>query len=258
MAKESEAVSESPKHLACVMDGNGRWAQKRGFERTEGHRNAKEAVAEIVQGAIDNKIEWLTLFAFSTENWKRPPAEVNYLIGPLLNSQFSKWAEKAMKAGVRFRFVGHSLDQLSKKSRKTVEDVVVRSSNNSVINVTFAFDYGSRLEIVDAVKKVIDAGLTADEVDEATISRFLYEPEMPDVDLWLRTAGDQRMSNFLLWQSAYAELVFVDTLWPDFEKKDLESALVEYKRRERRFGALPQETSDDAQSGAVDSGVEGG
>jgi undecaprenyl diphosphate synthase len=228
-----------PTHVACVMDGNGRWATRRGLKRTEGHAAGEEALFDTVQGALDLGIEWLTVFAFSTENWKRPVDEVRFLMGfneRLLLTRRDELHEK----GVRVRFIGRKGWRVPKRVQRHIDDTEAMTARNRRMTLTFAFNYGGRAEIVDAVRALVAEGTPADKINERTISARLYAPDMPDPDLVIRTSGEYRISNFLLWEQAYSELIFTETLWPDFRREHLFDAVREYQRRERRFGGVEQ------------------
>ena len=228
-----------PKHVAIVMDGNGRWAQQRGLKRTEGHAAGEEALFDTVDGALDIGLPWLTVFAFSTENWRRPLDEVRFLMGfneRLLVARRDELHER----GVRVRFIGRRGGRVPARVRKRIEETEELTQPNRKLTLTFAFNYGGRAEIVDGVREIAREArsrkLDPDKIDERTIARHLYTPDMPDPDLLIRTSGEFRISNYLLWQLAYSELVFTDVLWPDFRTKDLVEAIEEFQRRNRRFG----------------------
>jgi undecaprenyl diphosphate synthase len=219
------------------MDGNGRWAQKRGLKRTEGHAAGEEALFDTVEGALELGIRWLTVYAFSTENWKRPPDEVRYLMG-FNESILVRRRDEMHERGVRMRFAGRRDWRVPKRLLKRMDEAAELTRDNRTMTLTIAFNYGGRAEIVDAVRKLVAEGTPADKVDEKAIRRHLYDPEMPDPDVMVRTSGEYRISNFLLWELAYSELVFTDVLWPDFRREDLFEAVREFQRRERRFGGL--------------------
>lgn len=226
-----------PEHVACVMDGNGRWAEQRGLKRTDGHSAGEEALLDVVEGALELGISWLTVYAFSTENWRRPGDEVRFLMR-FNESLLLRRRDELNEKGVRIKFVGRRDWRVPKRLLNRIDESVALTAANRRLTFNVAFNYGSRAEIVDAVKALVDEGVDAGGVDEAAIAKRLYDPEMPDVDLWVRTSGEFRMSNYLLWQSAYAELVFTDTYWPDFRREHLAAAVHEYQQRNRRFGAL--------------------
>lgn len=232
--------SSGPHHVAIIMDGNGRWAKARGLPRVAGHRRGADAVRRVIRGAAELGIPVLTLFAFSTENWTRPAAEVSDLMG-LLRHYLRNELEELGRNGVRLRVIGDR-DRLDKDIVADIEDAEQRTRNNTRIDVNICINYGSRDEIVRATRglarKVASGELTPERIDETTFERELLTAGLPDPDLLIRTSGEQRISNFLLWQCAYAELVFVDTLWPDFGKEHLERAIAEFRRRERRYGGV--------------------
>jgi undecaprenyl diphosphate synthase len=216
------------------MDGNGRWAESRGLPVAEGHRAGTKALRRTVEAAIDLGIESLTVYAFSTENWTRPPDEVDALM-EIFHETIDRELPDLCKQGVRTRFIGRR-DRAPDELRRRMADLEADTAANSRLDLWIAFDYGGRAEIVDAARRLVVDGVAADAVDEEALARRLYAPELPDPDLLIRTSGELRVSNFLLWQLAYAELVFVDTLWPDFGDEDLRTALDQYARRRRRFG----------------------
>jgi undecaprenyl diphosphate synthase len=232
-----------PKHVAIIMDGNGRWAKGKGMNRIFGHRNALTAVRETVRAAAEIKIAAITLYAFSTENWNRPKLEVDALMSLLINS-LKKELPEFMKNGIRINAIG-LIDSLPKKAQNILTDVILETKNNTNIVLTLALSYGSREEIVNAIKniskKVVNKELSIEEIDEKIINNHLYTFNLPDVDLMIRTSGEQRVSNFLLWQMAYAELYFTNILWPDFRKEHFYDAIIEYQNRERRFGKTSEQ-----------------
>jgi undecaprenyl diphosphate synthase len=230
-----------PRHVAIVMDGNGRWAKQRGLKRTDGHAAGEEALFDTVNGALDVGLEWMTVFAFSTENWRRPVDEVRFLMsfneGLLLRRR-----DELNELGVRVRFIGRRAGRVPGRLRRRIADAEELTRDNRRLTLTFAFNYGGRAELVDAARAIaheVAAGrLDPDKISDRTLARHLYAPDMPDPDLLVRTSGEFRISNYLLWELAYAELVFTDVLWPDFRRADLFDAIAEYQRRERRFGAV--------------------
>ena len=228
----------APKHVAIIMDGNGRWARSRGLPRAAGHRAGAQAVRRTVEAAMGCGVEWLTIYAFSSENWRRSPEEVLDLTGLLRRYLRQELAEMA-REGVRLRVLGNP-QRFDGDLQSELARAEQSTRGNARLNLNIALSYGARDEIVAAAKamaRAIEAGeLTADEVDEARFGQMLFTADMPDPDMVIRTSGEQRLSNFLLWQSAYAELVFLDVLWPDFCRADFEFALAEFSRRERRFG----------------------
>nr|WP_294509208.1 polyprenyl diphosphate synthase [uncultured Rhodopila sp.] len=227
-----------PAHVAIIMDGNGRWAKSRGLPRVAGHREGAKAVRRTIEAAIRSEVSWLTIYAFSSENWRRPPGEILDLTGLLRRYLKSEIAE-LKKAGVRLRFIG----ERSRFDRDIQADLAAAESDtagNSTLNLTVALSYGARAEIAAAARAAaaaVRAGrLDPDDLGEEVFRSFLATSEMPDPDLVIRTSGEQRLSNFLLWQAAYAELVFLDVLWPDFDETHFAAALAEFSRRDRRFG----------------------
>ena len=227
-----------PAHVACVMDGNGRWAQSRGLPRTEGHRAGEEALFDVVEGALDIGVQWLTVYAFSTENWRRPADEVRFLL-EFNEDILMRRRNELHERGVRIRFVGRRDRRVPKRLLRLMDEAVEMTKRNGLMTLTIAFNYGGRAEIVDAVRDVVNSGISADRITERTIARRLYDPEMPEPDLMIRTSGEFRTSNFLLWELAYSELYFTDTAWPDFRRDHLYEAIRSYQERERRFGRAP-------------------
>ncbi len=230
-------LSHVPAHVACVMDGNGRWAKRQGLPRTEGHAAGEAALLDAVEGALDIGIRWLTMFAFSTENWRRPPDEVRYLMG-FNESLLVRRRDELHDKGVRIRFAGRRDWRVPRRVLRRMDESVALTEGNRRMTLTMAFNYGGRAEIVDAVRALVEAGVPANKIDEKAIRSRLYHPDQPDPDLVVRTSGEYRISNFLLWQLAYSELVFTDVLWPDFRRGDLFDAVAEYQRRERRYGGI--------------------
>jgi undecaprenyl diphosphate synthase len=228
-----------PKHVALVMDGNGRWAQQRGLKRTEGHAAGEEALFDTVEGALDVGLPWMTVFAFSTENWRRPIDEVRFLMN--FNERILLARRDDLHArGVRVRFLGRRGGRVPGRVQRRIDETTEMTAKNRRLTLSFAFNYGGRAEIVDATRAIAaDARarrLDPAKVDERTISRHLYAPDMPDPDLVVRTSGEYRISNYLLWECAYSEFLFTDILWPDFRRQHLFEAIAEFQRRERRFG----------------------
>ncbi len=221
-------------HVAIIMDGNGRWARERGLPRIEGHRRGAMKVESVTEWAADLGIDYLTLYAFSTENWKRPWEEVSFLFELFVEFMKSK-IEKMKSEGVRLRIIGRR-DKLPQKVLDVWDMVERETSDGKRITLAVALNYGGRSEITDAVKKIISSGVK--DIDEQTFRNYLYLPDMPDPDMVIRTSGEMRISNFLLWQIAYSELFFIKKYWPDFEKEDLVGIIEEFKRRNRRFGGL--------------------
>ena len=225
-----------PVHVAIIMDGNGRWAAARHLPRVAGHREGARAVRRTIEAAMECGVSWLTLYAFSSENWRRPATEVLDLTG-LLRHYLKTEIEELKTAGVRLRFIGNR-DRFDADIQADLVAAERDSARNGRLNLTVALSYGAREEIA-AAEAIVDGRLTPEQLDESIFARFLSTAGMPDPDLIIRTSGEQRLSNFLLWQSAYAELVFLDVLWPDFGRSHFEAALSDYGRRERRFGARP-------------------
>lgn len=230
-----------PQHVAIIMDGNGRWAQKRGRPRLFGHHAGAKRVREIVEACPDLGVKYLTIFAFSTENWKRTQTEVAGLMN-LFRKYIEREAKALLRNGVRVRFIGDRI-RLDEKLVALMDELELLTADNDLIHLTIALNYGGRDEVTRAAKRLayeIEQGrLTHDQVDAETLSRFLDTHVLPDPDLVIRTSGEARISNFLLWQSAYSEYEFVDTLWPDFTRAEFARVLVSYGGRERRFGAVP-------------------
>ena len=234
----SNFKNDMPKHLAIIMDGNGRWAEKKGKNRIQGHSHGVKAVQEVVEEAVQLKIEHLTLYAFSTENWSRPQEEIGVLMKLLVSTLKSEF-EKLLKNRIKLNVIGN-LHQLPKIVQKELLYVVEKTQNNNEMTLTLALSYGGREELANALKqlavKVKNNIISPEKIDQFIINEHLYTQNFPDVDLLIRTSGEKRISNFLLWQIAYAELYFTKVLWPDFTKKHLHKALTNYQKRERRFG----------------------
>jgi undecaprenyl diphosphate synthase len=232
-----------PRHVAIVMDGNGRWAKQRGLKRTEGHAAGEHALFDTVEGALDIGLEWMTVYAFSTENWRRPVDEVRYLMNFNENLLLRR-RDELHERGVRVRFIGRRGGRVPGRLRRRITDAEELTRRNKTMTLTFAFNYGGRAELVDAARAIgheVAAGrLDPDKITDRTLARNLYAPDMPDPDLLVRTSGEFRISNYLLWELAYAELVFTDVLWPDFRREHLFEAIREFQRRERRFGAVDE------------------
>jgi undecaprenyl diphosphate synthase len=223
-----------PTHIAVIMDGNGRWARRRGLPRVAGHRSGINAVREVVEGCAELGISYLTLYAFSVENWKRPPAEVRTLM-LLLREYLNREIDNLDRNNIQLRTIGRT-DQLEPSVRAELEKAIERTKRNTGMVFVVALNYGGRAEIVDAVNRLLAE--RRDSVNEVELSRRLYTAEFPDPDLLIRTSGEMRVSNFLLWQIAYTEIYVTDTLWPDFSRKDLHEAIVAFQKRERRYGGL--------------------
>ena len=232
-----------PKHLAIIMDGNGRWAKQQGLLRSLGHQSGTKSVKVIIEASARLGIEFLTLYAFSSENWNRPKLEVETLMKVLINS-LKKELVTLQKNNIKLNAIGN-LEKLPKSAQKELLDVINKTKDNTKMTLTLALSYGSREEIVSAVKnicsKVKNNIISIDTIDDSIINEHLYTQNLPDVDLLIRTSGEHRISNFLLWQIAYAELYFTDILWPDFKEQDLYEAIISYQKRERRFGKTSEQ-----------------
>ena len=225
-----------PEHVAVIMDGNGRWAKQRGRPRVFGHRAGRDTVEHIVSHCRKTGIPWLSLFAFSTENWRRPQVEVSILMDLMLSSLQEKWRQMRDN-GIRLHFLG-SRAGLSPKLAAAMDEVETQTAGNTALNVVFAINYSGQWAIVETARNLVRAGLCADAIDADTFAAHRPLPAMPPVDLLIRTSGEMRLSNFHLWEMAYAEMVFFDTLWPDFTATDFDVALAHYAARERRYGGL--------------------
>ena len=232
-----------PNHVGIVMDGNGRWARLRGLPRTDGHTAGEEAMWDTVVGANELGLGWLTMFAFSSENWKRPKAEVAFLMG-FNRGLLRRRRDELHRMNVRVRFLGRRDWKVPRSVLKEMEISEELTRHNTGMTLTIAFNYGGRVEVVDAVKRLIadhDAGrLKGEKLTPESISSRLYHPDMPDPDLIIRTSGEERISNFLLWQAAYSELYFTPVYWPDFDREQLYEAIRDYQKRSRRFGAIAE------------------
>ncbi|MFE3869943.1 isoprenyl transferase [Flavobacterium sp. ZS1P70] len=232
-----------PKHLAIIMDGNGRWAKQQGLLRSLGHQSGTKSVKVIIEASARLGIEFLTLYAFSSENWNRPKLEVETLMKVLINS-LKKELVTLQKNNIKLNAIGN-LEKLPKSAQKELLDVINKTKDNTKMTLTLALSYGSREELVSAVKnicrKVKNNIISIDTIDDSIINEHLYTQNLPDVDLLIRTSGEHRISNFLLWQIAYAELYFTDILWPDFKEEDLYEAIISYQKRERRFGKTSEQ-----------------
>ena len=235
-----------PKHVAIIMDGNGRWAKDKGMTRVFGHKNALTAVRQTLEAAGELKVRYITLYAFSTENWKRPKFEIDALMS-LLISSLKKELPTFQENKTKVNAIGN-IENLPKTAQKTLLDVIQKTKSNNEMTLTFALSYGSREEIVNAIKniskKVVNKELDLEKIDENTINNHLYTFNLPNVDLLIRTSGEQRISNFLLWQIAYAELYFTNILWPDFRQEHFYDAIIDYQNRERRFGKTSEQLTE--------------
>jgi undecaprenyl diphosphate synthase len=226
-----------PRHIACVMDGNGRWAQQRGLKRTDGHAAGEDALFDAVDGALELGVGWFSVYAFSTENWSRPTDEVRFLMN--FNRRILLDHRDRLHAnGVRIRFLGRRDWRVPRGLLRVMDESVALTEGNRGMTLSICFNYGGRAEIVDAVAAMMRDGVTADKVSEKTLRSYLYAPDMPDPDLVIRTSGEYRISNFLLWELAYSELIFTPLYWPDFRREHLFEAVREYQARDRRFGGL--------------------
>ena len=238
----------TPRHVAIIMDGNGRWAERRGISRVQGHREGLESCREVVRSANDLGIDYLTLYAFSIENWNRPKDEVRELMN-LLETYLDKEIEEVMRNGIRVLAIGRG-DRLPPSVRTRVDAAVERTRNNREMTMIFALSYSGRAEIVDAARKlardVEDGKVDPDRIDEKVFTSYLYAPEVPDPDLLIRTGAELRISNFLLWQIAYTEIYTTSLMWPDFRKQHLVEAVLDYQKRERRFGKTSAQVSGSA------------
>ncbi len=245
MIKKEQLNTNIPGHVAVIMDGNGRWAKKKGLFRAIGHENGTKAVREVVEGAAEINIKHLTLYAFSTENWNRPKLEIQTLM-KLLVSSLKKEIKTLQKNNIKLNAIGN-LDSLPEKARNELLEVIEKTKTNDHMTLTLALSYGSREELIKTVQeisiKVKNNVLSPHLINEAVINKHLYTTNLPDVDLLIRTSGERRISNFLLWQIAYAELYFTKILWPDFKRSDLFEAVFDYQQRERRFGKTSDQLS---------------
>jgi len=234
-----------PKHIAVTMDGNGRWAKQQGFQRVFGHKNAVKAVRETTEACAELGVGYLTLYTFSNENWNRPKKEVTALM-ELLKQTIQSETKTLMDNGIKFNTIGE-IDRLPASSRRLVDDTIALTRNNQRMTLTLALSYGSRQEIIEAVKAVnqavLDNKLSLNELNEKGFTQYLNTYGIPDPELMIRTGGEHRMSNFLMWQMAYTELYFTDVLWPDFRKEHLYSAIINFQQRERRFGKTSEQVS---------------
>jgi undecaprenyl diphosphate synthase len=241
--KEQINLEKLPNHLAIIMDGNGRWAKQQGLMRVIGHENGTKSVRQVVEASAELGVKNLTLYAFSTENWNRPKIEVQTLMKLLVKS-LKKEIKTLQDNNIKLSAIG-CLNDLPKKAHSELLDVIEKTKNNTNMTLTLALSYGSREEIVNVIKelsvKVKNNIISPESIDESIINKHLYTQNLPDVDLLIRTSGEQRISNFLLWQIAYAELYFTDILWPDFTKENLYEALINYQNRERRFGKTSEQ-----------------
>jgi len=232
-------INNLPKHIAITMDGNGRWAKSKGKLRIFGHKNGVKAVRDTVEGAAEIGIKYLTLYAFSSENWNRPEKEVNALM-TLLVSAINKETKTLMDNNIRLSTIG-DINKLPSKAQKELEEAIIKTKDNTRMTLVLALSYSGRGEIINAVQNIIKDGKEPEEINEATFQQYLTTKSVPDPELLIRTSGEYRISNFLLWQIAYSELYFTDTLWPDFRRADLYKAILNYQSRERRFGKTTEQ-----------------
>ena len=243
------SVDRLPAHVAVIMDGNGRWAAQRHLPRIEGHRAGTEAVRDTVETAARLGLQVLTLYAFSVENWKRPITEVRALMA-LLKRYLRSELNTLLQNDIRFQVIGR-MEELAPDVRQELSDAIDRTRGNRGMLFNIALNYGGRAEIVDAVRRAIESGVPPGELDEQRFAGLLYTAGQPDPDLLIRTSGEMRVSNFLLWQIAYAEIYVTDTLWPDFRRRDLLEAILNYQKRERRFGGIAPEAAAVAVAGGL-------
>jgi undecaprenyl diphosphate synthase len=229
-------IAQLPNHIAFIMDGNGRWAEQRGLPRLEGHHAGTENTRSVIKCLGEYHIKYVTLYSFSTENWNRPKKEVNGLL-KILGESIEQETAELHKNGIRLRHIGR-LERLPQSLLLAIEMAVDLTKNNTGMTLSLAFDYGGRAEILDAVRNIIAKDIPHQGINEELFSSYLYTADLPEVDLVVRTGGDLRISNFLLWQSAYSEYYFTKVLWPDFNAEEVEKALISYSRRQRRFGGL--------------------
>ena len=242
MFKEKIDTNNLPKHIAITMDGNGRWAKTKGKFRIFGHKSGVKAVRDTVEGAAEIGIDFLTLYAFSTENWNRPKKEVDALMS-LLVSTINKETKTLMDNNIKLAAIG-DLNSLPKKCQEELQESIEKTKNNTRTTVILALSYSSRWEILNAIKQIVNEGIKEDQVNEDLFSQYLTTKGVPNPELLIRTSGEQRISNFLLWQIAYSELYFTDVLWPDFRREDLFEAIVKYQIRERRFGKTSEQIKE--------------
>jgi undecaprenyl diphosphate synthase len=231
-----ENVTTLPRHIAIIMDGNGRWAEKRGLTRIKGHRAGVNNIRTVLNFLGEKHIPYVTMYAFSTENWRRPEKEVNGIFH-ILEDIIDKEADELNKNGVRIRHVG-SLERISPKLQKSIKKAIELTAGNTNMTLGVALNYGGRAEILDAVRGIAASGKKPEDIDESSFRQYLYAPDFPDVDLVIRTGGEFRISNLLIWQTTYSELYFTPVLWPDFNEEEVEKALQAFSQRQRRFGGL--------------------
>ncbi len=243
MTKESiDKLEKIPTHLAIIMDGNGRWAAEKGLPRVSGHQAGTENLREVIEAAVEFGVKYLTIFAFSTENWSRPNAEVQGLM-KIFKNMLDRELKNLHENGVQLRHLG-CLDKIDETLKKKVDEAIKLTENNSTLILNIAFNYGGRDEILRAVKQIIKDGLDVDELDEELFGEYLCTVDSPDPDMIIRTSGEFRISNFMLWQGAYSEWYFTPTYWPDFGRTDLLEAITTYNQRERRYGGIKKNKKD--------------
>lgn len=229
-------ITQLPNHVAIIMDGNGRWAKQHGLPRFEGHQAGAQNIHPIVKCLNQRHIKYVTLYGFSTENWNRPEGEVTGLLY-LFEESINKYAAELQENGIKLRHLGH-LEELPQRLQIAINKAIELTKNNTGVTLSFALNYGGRLEILDAVRHIIAEGIPVQKIDEQLFNSYLYTTGLPDVDLLIRTGGEFRISNFLIWQAVYSEYYFTEVLWPDFNQKELDKALLAYSQRRRRFGRL--------------------
>lgn len=249
MAEHGNQLTRVPYHIAIIMDGNGRWAQQRGQPRVAGHRAGTENIRRILECCAEHGIKMLTLYAFSTENWNRPSDEVQGLMG-ILEMMLKREVKELHKNGVQLRHIGR-LEGIAPNLQQQVLDAIELTKHNERIILNVAFNYGGRAEILDAVRRIVADGVRPEEIDEALFNRYLYTRGAPDPDLVIRTAGEMRLSNFLIWQAAYAEYYSTPVYWPDFDRDELLRALEAYDQRERKFGKTREQIRTEARAAAL-------
>ena len=232
-------IDNLPKHVAIIMDGNGRWAERHRLSRSIGHQKGANSARRLIELFIEYKIPFLTLYIFSTENWSRPEDEVSGIL-KLLEENLERGLKYALNKDIKIRHLGR-LDRLSPQMQKQIINAQELTKNNNKLTVGLAFNYGSRDELIDVMQKIIQNGVNVQSINETVVNKYLYTSDIPDPDLIIRTGGEKRLSNFLLWQAAYSEIYFTSTLWPDFNKREFDKALIAYSKRERRFGGLSTE-----------------
>jgi undecaprenyl diphosphate synthase len=240
--KQYPPLARAPQHVGIIMDGNGRWARRRGLPRIAGHRRGTENLREVLPAAVEFGVKILTIYAFSTENWGRPEEEVQGLLS-ILRHMIDREVPELHREGVRLRHIGR-LERIPAKLEQKIQDATELTRNNDRLILNVAFSYGGRAEIVDAIRAIVAEGMSPEEIDGAQVSSHLYTAGQPDPDLIIRTSGEMRLSNFLIWQAAYAEFYTTPTLWPDFNKDELYEALKDFNQRERRFGLVPGKSSE--------------